>query len=81
MSLEFRVLTGSDIAPRIDDLARLRMEVFRAFPYPYEGSQDCEARYLAAYARSIDSVTLPFAFDGVVVRAVDRPPGGSLFLT
>lgn len=56
MSLEFRTLTGAEVTAALDDLARLRIEVFRDFPYLYDGSQDYERRYLARYADSPGSV-------------------------
>lgn len=67
-------LKGGAIAPHIDDLARLRIAVFRAFPYLYEGSLDYEARYLATYAKSQESV-FGLALDGerVVGAATGMP--------
>jgi GNAT superfamily N-acetyltransferase len=60
------VLAGPQIGPHLDDVARLRIEVFRAFPYLYDGDQAYERRYLATYARSPDSVFV-LAFDGTRV--------------
>lgn len=55
--------TGTEIASVFDDLARLRIAVFRAFPYLYEGSIDYEKEYLKVYAESEN--TLLFAvYDG-----------------
>ncbi|MET0583127.1 MAG: GNAT family N-acetyltransferase [Pseudoxanthomonas sp.] len=60
---------GPDIAARLDDVARLRIGVFRDWPYLYEGTLEYEREYLAAYARSKDSVFV-LAFDaGNVVGA------------
>lgn len=56
-------LTGETLRQRLADLARLRIEVFRAFPYLYNGDPDYEQRYLETYVRSKDS-TLIAAFDG-----------------
>lgn len=64
MKIETRA--GADIAPFIDDLARLRIAVFRAFPYLYEGSLDYEKTYVATYARSPGSVFV-LALDGAQV--------------
>jgi GNAT superfamily N-acetyltransferase len=49
------LLTGPAIAPRLRDLARLRMIVFRAWPYLYDGSIDYEAGYMAEFAASKSS--------------------------
>ncbi|HVK50846.1 MAG TPA: GNAT family N-acetyltransferase [Pseudoxanthomonas sp.] len=47
---------GPDIQPWLDDVARLRVAVFRDWPYLYEGDLDYEREYLSAYAASPDSV-------------------------
>ena len=46
-----------------DDVARLRMRVFRDWPYLYTGDPAYERDYMAAYARSPRSVCV-LAFDG-----------------
>lgn len=43
-------VTGSRIKPYIDELAQLRIKIFREYPYLYDGDLDYEARYLANYA-------------------------------
>lgn len=55
-AIELRCLRGESIAPHLADVARLRIAVFRAFPYLYDGDSQYEEKYLAAYARSPDSV-------------------------
>lgn len=57
-------LRGSAITPFLDDLARLRSVVFRAWPYLYDGDPAYERDYLAAYAASPDSVFV-LARDGL----------------
>ena len=42
---------GPEITPWLDDVARLRLAVFRDWPYLYEGDADYERDYLGAYAR------------------------------
>ena len=56
-------LTGERLKSLLPDLARLRITVFRAFPYLYDGSFDYEENYLQTYVRAEDSV-LVGAFDG-----------------
>lgn len=55
--------SNSAVTPYFDDLARLRINVFRAFPYLYEGSEEYERQYLSTYARSAGAVFV-LAFDG-----------------
>lgn len=56
-----RILTGEAVAGVLDDLARLRIAVFRDWPYLYDGDAAYEREYLRAY-------TAPGA---VVVAAMD----------
>ena len=63
MSLAFRSFLGADVGATLDDLARLRIAVFRDWPYLYDGDLDYERRYLELY-------TNPRA---IVVGAFDGP--------
>lgn len=63
MPLEVRALAGSEIADALRDLARLRIEVFRAWPYLYDGDAAYEERYLRGYADD-PAATLVAARDG-----------------
>ena len=56
--LSFSVLTATEIDAALDDLARLRIEVFAAWPYLYEGDRAYEARYLSAFAASPGAVVV-----------------------
>lgn len=49
MSLRIESLQGAEIARHLDALAVLRINVFRDWPYLYEGSRDYEKRYLQTY--------------------------------
>ncbi len=42
-------LQGAGIARQLDALAALRCDVFREWPYLYEGTRDYEAKYLQVY--------------------------------
>lgn len=59
-------LRGAQIASRLDELARLRIAVFREYPYLYDGDPGYEARYLQAYVDSPDSLCV-LALDGARV--------------
>lgn len=61
--MRMAVVQGEAAAPYFDDLARLRITVFRAFPYLYEGDPAYERDYIATYARSAESLFV-LAFDG-----------------
>lgn len=59
-------LTGARLGAHLPDVARLRIEVFREFPYLYDGDMDCEARYIASFAASPNALVVA-AFDGEAV--------------
>lgn len=62
-SLHISTVGGGDIGPWLTDVARLRIAVFRDFPYLYDGDEAYEQRYLATYAACADSIFV-LAFDG-----------------
>lgn len=64
--LTFKRLSGPTLDQYIDELAQLRMRVFRDFPYLYDGDLAYEARYLKTYIEAPDSVIV-LAFDGDTV--------------
>ncbi|MFN0264541.1 GNAT family N-acetyltransferase [Tepidamorphus sp. 3E244] len=63
MALRFEKLTGPALQAVIPDLARLRISIFRDWPYLYEGSEDYEARYLARYSDNPRALVVA-AYDG-----------------
>ena len=60
--MELRALTGDTLAAALDDVARLRIEVFAAYPYLYDGDLAYERRYLEPY-RAQDAIVVG-AFEG-----------------
>ncbi|MDC0948561.1 GNAT family N-acetyltransferase [Gammaproteobacteria bacterium] len=63
MSVRVEIAKGAAIAPWITQLTRLRMAVFRDFPYLYDGDADYEAEYLSVLCRSERAVVV-LALDG-----------------
>ena len=61
-TLRLEAFTGDAAKPYISELARLRMTIFRDFPYLYEGSLEYEEKYLSIYTASPDSF-LAIVFD------------------
>jgi GNAT superfamily N-acetyltransferase len=62
--------TGADLIADLPALARLRIRVFREYPYLYDGDAEYEERYLRTYANAPDGVM-------VLVRDGDRVVGAS----
>ncbi len=44
--MEYQTYRGTEVAPQLENLARLRIGVFREFPYLYEGTLEYEREYL-----------------------------------
>ncbi|MBN9888506.1 GNAT family N-acetyltransferase [Salipiger abyssi] len=61
--MRVEVLTGAALDAALDDVARLRIAVFRDFPYLYDGDLEYERGYLQTYRDSPGAV-LVGAFDG-----------------
>jgi GNAT superfamily N-acetyltransferase len=59
-------LSGPSFAAALDDLARLRMTVFRDWPYLYDGSMAYEQTYLDKFAATAGSVIVA-ARDGATI--------------
>ncbi|HRG14938.1 MAG TPA: GNAT family N-acetyltransferase [Pseudomonadota bacterium] len=62
---ELRVVTqtGEALRRHLDDIARLRIQVFRAWPYLYDGNPTYERRYLQTYIDTPDAM-VAICFDG-----------------
>lgn len=72
-----RVLREGAIADALDDLAALRIRVFREWPYLYDGAAGYERGYLERYARQAGSmVALVHAGDSVVGASTAAPLAG-----
>ncbi|MBK0013053.1 GNAT family N-acetyltransferase [Stenotrophomonas sp. S41] len=69
-NVRITTLQGLAATPFLDDLARLRIRVFRDFPYLYEGDLAYERGYAATYAAAAGSIIV-LAQDG------DRVVGAS----
>lgn len=62
-TVRIETVSGAAVLPWLNDLAALRIGVFREFPYLYDGSMAYERDYLAEYAE---------AGQGLIVLALDR---------
>ena len=62
--IRVEALTGAALDAALDDVARLRIAVFRAWPYLYDGDLEYERGYLDSYRTSPGAVVVG-AFDGL----------------
>ena len=77
--MQVRRLTRGEAEAAFDELARLRIDVFRDFPYLYEGDVDYERRYLATYMASPGAVVIGALDGGTLVGAATASPLGDHF--
>jgi GNAT superfamily N-acetyltransferase len=61
-ALRLATVTGEALRPHLADVARLRIAVFREWPYLYDGDAGYEERYLARYAAAAGAAVV-LAFD------------------
>jgi GNAT superfamily N-acetyltransferase len=54
--MKVRSLTGREMEQALPALARLRIEVFRAYPYLYAGTEGYELDYLHTFSRAPDAL-------------------------
>ena len=73
MSVAVRVLTGDALADALPDVARLRIDVFRDWPYLYDGDADYERDYLRAYQAPGAVVVAAMDGDRIVGAATGAP--------
>ena len=73
-TLQFIKKNGNEIESVFDDLASLRIAVFRDYPYLYEGSVAYEKEYLSSYIKSDRSLLFAVYSDQKMVGATTCIP-------
>ena len=76
MTLRVDSLGPGEIAEVLPSLARLRIAVFREWPYLYDGDSAYEERYLATYAESEGAVIVAVRDGDEIVGAATGAPLG-----
>lgn len=61
--MRVEALTGTALTAALPDVARLRIDVFRAWPYLYDGDLAYEERYLSDFAASEQAIIVG-AYEG-----------------
>jgi GNAT superfamily N-acetyltransferase len=74
MALAVEPLTGAALEAALPDLARLRITVFRDWPYLYEGDDAYERSYIRRYAESPGAVVVAARDGGTIVGAATAAP-------
>ncbi|MDR2877573.1 MAG: GNAT family N-acetyltransferase [Chromatiales bacterium] len=74
MAIKLHALSGEAIAAVLPDLARLRITVFRDWPYLYDGSEAYEREYLARFAAARGAVCVVARDGEAIVGASTAAP-------
>jgi GNAT superfamily N-acetyltransferase len=65
--MKFQTISGPELAPFLAALGQLRIQVFREFPYLYDGDLEYEKKYLSRYLQTSESqIQLLFYGDSLV---------------
>lgn len=72
--VEYRLLRGSEISKYKNELASIRIEIFRDFPYLYDGDIEYEEKYLQVYEQSKESLVVLALHGGRVIGATTALP-------
>ncbi|WP_408841330.1 GNAT family N-acetyltransferase [Acidocella sp.] len=74
LPVSVRAVAGLDILPLLPDLARLRIDVFREWPYIYDGDVAHEEQYLRTYANAPGAAVIIAEADQKIVGAATCLP-------
>lgn len=67
--IDVRPLRGPELEAALDDVAGLRITVFRDWPYLYDGTRDYERQYLATYRDNPGALLVGAFHDGRLIGA------------
>lgn len=74
MTLTIGILRAAERAPALGSLAQLRIAVFRAYPYLYDGTVADETAYLADFIGSDDAVLVAARDGEAIIGAATASP-------
>jgi GNAT superfamily N-acetyltransferase len=72
--IDVRALRGAQLEAALDDVARLRITVFRDWPYLYDGTLDYERQYLDTYRDNPGALLVGAFHEGRLVGASTSTP-------
>ncbi len=71
---KLELCTGPAVRPYLAEIARLRIMIFKGFPYLYKGSREIEIKYLQTYAEAPDACVFVVRDGDAVIGAVTGVP-------
>ena len=72
--IDVRVLRGAELEAVLDEVARLRITVFRDWPYLYDGTLEYERQYLDSYRDNPGALLVGAFHDGRLIGASTSTP-------
>ncbi len=69
MEIDFKLINCDSLNDYIEELGRLRIQVFREFPYIYDGDLEYEKKYLQRYIRSEKSLVILAMHENKIIGA------------
>ena len=72
--IDVRALRGADLEAALDDVAQLRITVFRDWPYLYDGTLGYERQYLDSYRDNPGALLVGAFHDGRLIGASTSTP-------
>ncbi len=72
--ITYQLLQGEKIQDFIDEIARLRITIFREFPYLYDGNEAYEKEYLKKFAEISESLVVLSLDENKVIGAFTSLP-------
>jgi GNAT superfamily N-acetyltransferase len=69
-----KLLQGEQASEVIPDIARLRLSIFREYPYLYDGKSEDEYRYLRLYAETPDAFVITVSDSELIIGAATGIP-------
>jgi GNAT superfamily N-acetyltransferase len=72
--MKFEMIRGHQFESYIDVIADLRIEIFKEYPYLYDGDKATEVDYLKSYSASRSSILVLASDQGRIVGAVTGIP-------
>lgn len=74
MNVETKLFDDGNIENYIDDIAHLRISIFREYPYLYDGDKEYETKYLKKFISTDESImVLAFSNDKIVGALTGLP--------
>lgn len=74
MNISELMLQGADIQGHLEEIARLRLSIFREYPYLYDGKMEYELKYLQHYASKDEATVIVSSYENQLAGAVTAIP-------